>query len=152
MSAARAQVDSFDAITSGVESIQFGLERDLSNQIRRERRETLTGDQIDEASLSAIIFSDSRSTKRSDDSRKAKDQNKSLNVANSMFYRPGDDDDSTDDSNIEEIPRSKVGGASDGDYDVQEDAVLFIKMTPYPLTLEEFIVSEAFIEILNSIC
>jgi translation initiation factor 2-alpha kinase 3 len=145
-----AQGDSIAAITSGIESIQFGLERDLSQQIRRERRETLTRNQTDEASIAAIVFSDSRSTKQSDDSRKAKSQNKSLEVTNSMFYRPGDDDDSTDDSNVEEIPRSEVGEGSDPDMSIQEDAVLFIKMTPYPLTLEEFIVSKFLIKTLQA--
>jgi translation initiation factor 2-alpha kinase 3 len=67
-----------------------------------------------------------------------------------MFYRPGDDDDSTDDSNVEEIPRSEANEASGLDFDIQEDAILFIKMTPYPLTLEEFIVSKVCVKILNS--
>ncbi len=138
-----AQGDSFEAIASGIESIQFGLERDLSNRIRREHRATLTRERTDEGSLAAIVFSDSKSTRRSDDSRRDQDQDKSLKVTNSMFYKPGDDDDSNDDSIVEEIPRSKVSEALDLDIAIQEDAVLFIKMTPYPLTLEEFIVSEA---------
>lgn len=145
-----AQSKAVDAITSGIESIQFGMERDLSEQMKRERRETLTQD--DEISRKSIIFSDSRSTKHSDDSHKAKGQDKDISLkkaANTMFYKPGDESEGTDDSVVEEIPRSEVGEALNVDM-LNEDAVLFIKMTPYPLTLEEFIVSKSSVEILTS--
>jgi translation initiation factor 2-alpha kinase 3 len=116
--------------------------------MKRERRETLT--QEDEISRTSIIFSNSISTNHSDDSQKADDQDKPLQkVANSMFYKPGDDTDRTDDSEVEDIPRSEVGEVLNVD-ELEEDWLLFIKMTPYPLTLEEFIVSKASVKSLSS--
>lgn len=127
------------------------MERDLSKQLKRERRATLTED--DEISRTSIVFGESRSTKHSDDSGKTKDQENPLKKSpKGMFYKPGSESDGTDDSNVEEIPRSEVGEASDVEVEVKinEDAILFIKMTPYPLTLEEFIVSKTSIKISSS--
>jgi translation initiation factor 2-alpha kinase 3 len=137
---------SIAAITSGVESIQFDLERDLNRQLTRERRErraTLTEQDLNETFDSSIVFSDSGSGKRSSNSRKADDQDESPEEVKSMFVKPGDDSDSTDEEtdDVEEVPRSEVGKLLAKEVEIKEDFILFIKMAPYPLTLEEFIVS-----------
>jgi translation initiation factor 2-alpha kinase 3 len=66
-------------------------------------------------------------------------------VVKSLFRKPGEDNDSADEAtdDVEEIPRTEVGELSAMDIAIKEDFVLFIKMTPYPLTLEEFIVSKS---------
>ena len=138
---------SIAAITSGVESIQFGLERDLDRQLTRERRErraTLTEQDLNEGFDSSVVFSDSGSGKHSSNSRKADDQDESPEVR-SMFVKPGDDSDSTDEEtdDVEEVPRSEVGKLLAKEVEIKEDFILFIKMAPYPLTLEEFIVSKS---------
>lgn len=138
---------SIAALTSGVESIQFGLERDLERQLTRERRErraTLTEQDFNETFDSSIVFSDSGSEKHSSNSRKSDDRDESPEEVRSIFVKPGDDSDSTDEEtdDVEEVPRSEVGKLLAKEMDIKEDFILFIKMTPYPLTLEELIVSK----------
>lgn len=132
---------SIAALTSGVESIQFGNQRDLEKEFKRERRATLTEAAINETFDSSVIFSDSDSEKHSESSRKGNDQG-SGSAVGSMFVKPGEesssDEETTDD--VEEIPRTEIAELSDTDIEWDEDFVLFIKMTPYPLTLEELIV------------
>lgn len=136
---------SIAALTSGVESIQFGLERDISKHFKRERRATLTEESLNVAFDTSIVFSDSGSEKHSNQSHKAKDQDESPQAVKSLFRKPGGDNDSADEAtdDVEEIPRTEVREASAMDIAIKEDFVLFIKMTPYPLTLEEFIVSKS---------
>lgn len=138
---------SIAALTSGIESIQFGLERDLDRQLTRERRErraTPTEQDLDEAFHSSIVFSDSGSGKHTNNSHKADDHDESSEEVRSMFVKPGDDSDSTDEGteDVEEVPRSEVGKLLAKEIDIREDFILFIKMAPYPLTLEELIVSK----------
>ena len=135
---------SIAALTSGVESIQFGLERDLERQLTRERRATLTEQDLNETFDSSIVFSNSGSGKHSNNSGKADDHDESPEEVRSMFVKPGDESDSTDEEtdDVEEVPRSEVGKLLAKEIDIKEDFILFIKMAPYPLTLEELIVSK----------
>jgi len=131
---------SVPVLTSGIESIQFGLERDLNKQFKRESRATLSDE---EAFGGSVIFSDSGSNKHSNDPNKAQDEAKTPKTTRSMFRKPGEESGSPDD--VEEIPRVAINEASDvDDIVINEDLILFIKMTPYPLTLDAFIVSKTF--------
>ncbi|KAE9371418.1 kinase-like protein [Stipitochalara longipes BDJ] len=126
---------SMAALTSGIESIQFGLEHDLEQQLKRERRATFTSE---EPFDSSVQFSNSGSNKHSNNSNKVKNEDRS---PKSMFRKPGEDsssDEVTDD--VEEIPRVEIAETLDADDIVlKEDFILFIKMTPYPLTLHALI-------------
>lgn len=93
----------------------------------------------DAASNSAIKFTNSVSAKPS--AENLRDDHKiSMSEPQGMFYKPGEDD-STDDSNVEEISRSL---ATSSDISINHDVLVFIKMTPYPITLENIIVSTTF--------
>jgi len=131
------------ALASGIESIQFGLERDLKKQLGRDRRATLTST---EPFDSPILFSNSESNKPSKNSNETKSEDQ---APKSMFRKPGDDSSSSDEASdeatddVEEIPRVEIAETSDTDDIVlKDDFVLFIKMTPYPLTLHTLIVSK----------
>jgi eukaryotic translation initiation factor 2-alpha kinase 3 len=141
-STSSAPTQSIAALASGIQSIQFDVERDLSNQFKRERRSSLTEeDPFD----SSIVFSNSGSNKPSKDSHKTKNKPGSANTTKSMFRKPGEHSDSTGDATdeVEEIPRVEIAKPIDVDgLAINEDFILFIKMTPYPLTLDEFIVSK----------
>jgi hypothetical protein len=128
------------ALTSGVESIQFGAERDLERQLKRDRRATLTRE---EAFESSVIFSDSKSRTLSNKSNKTQNEDKE---PKSLFRKPGEDSGSSDEAtdDVEEIPRGELAETLDADDIVlKDDFILFIKMTPYPLTLHALIVSKA---------
>lgn len=127
--------------------MQFGLEHELDESLERDRRAILTQEQTFDSS---IIFENSGPNKHSSDPHTAKSSDDSPKATKSMFRKSGDDSDSTDDEtdDVEEIlrfgdiPRVKIAEALDPDNIViNEDFILFIKMTPYPLTLHEYIVS-----------
>lgn len=142
---------SIAALSSGIKSIQFNLERDLNKQFALERRATSTGEEHFDSS---VVFSDSVSSKHSTDPHNVKHEDDSPKAIQSMFRKPGEDSDSADDATdeVEEIPRVEIAETVDvDDLVINEDFVLFIKMTPYPVTLDDFIVSRLPIRTLNSI-
>jgi eukaryotic translation initiation factor 2-alpha kinase 3 len=137
-------------LTSRIGSMQFGQERELDEYLKRERRPTLTQEDILDSS---IIFENSESKNHSNDPPAAKSSDDSPKATKTTFRKLGENSDSTDDEigdieeilRVDDIPRVEIAEALDLDNIViNEDFVLFIKMTPYPLTLYEFIVSRAF--------
>jgi translation initiation factor 2-alpha kinase 3 len=150
-SASRVPSQSIAALSSGIQSIQLDLERDLNKQFTLERRATSTGEEHFDSS---IVFSDSVSKKDSTDPHNVKHEDDSPKAIQSMFRKPGEESDSTEDATdeIEEIPRVEIAETVDvDDLVINEDFVLFIKMTPYPVTLDDFIVSKLPIGTLNSV-
>jgi hypothetical protein len=129
-------------------SIQFGIERDLTKQLTKERRAILTEAALNETFDSSVIFSNSGSEKHSKDSHKDNHQDRSVSAFKSMFVRPGEESNSEEEAtdDVEEIPRTEIAELSEDDIVWDEDFVLFIKMTPYPMTLEEFVVSITLIQ------
>lgn len=141
-----------EAITAGVESIQFDIERELDKYVQRERRATITTEPTEEEfSRTGFVFEeDSKSAKLSSGHSKSQSKQPQVKEPKGMFRRPGEADSSDSDSSDEfeapetaeeEIPRMQMTKATKAEAEINEDAVLFIKMTPYPLTLYDFMVT-----------
>ncbi len=134
-----------EILITGIQSIALGVERDLLKEMTKDRRRASSISLVLEESKNVIVFEDSSSpgniasqpsTTRTNSNTCQSDSPDSANDK--------DEDDGL--SSTEEVPRDELLGqiipynAEEENEDADmDDCLLYIKMTPYPLSLEDCI-------------
>jgi len=148
-----SQIDSHpeSGLESRLEDFNLDTERELSREARRARRASLTMDEYQAGALILFGHSTSESTEsNTPNGGKRSPKKGSEAIYKSTFRKPGeeytDGDDNSDDTedesqsetdDTEDIPRADLL-----DHLPQPiEAILYIKMAAYPLSLEQYIVS-----------